>query len=139
MKPQKIEALRDYLNQAEKKFLTTKEIETDAIAPALRYKDPRNREFAAFICALLAYGKVAHINRSVRALLDPFGRRPVEFLLQVPDEIIRLRLTGWKHRFNIQEDAFVLMKILRSIYQLEGSLEHFVCLGKDLTDVKSLL
>ena len=59
MKLQEIERLLEILSQAEQKFLLTKEIETDAIAPALRYKDKRNKEFAAFVCSVLAYGKVA--------------------------------------------------------------------------------
>jgi uncharacterized protein (TIGR02757 family) len=139
MKPQKIEELREILSQAEAKFLLTKEIETDAIAPALRYQDKRNKEFAAFVCAVLAYGKVAHINKSVRALLDPFGRTPVDFILRTPRELIELRLTGWKHRFNTQEDAFHLMLILKSIYETEKSLESFICVDEDCESVKTLL
>lgn len=139
MKPKEVERLLEMLSQAEQKFLITKEIETDAIAPALRYKDKRNKEFAAFVCAVLAYGKVAHINKSVRALLDPFGRTPVDFLLRTPNELVEMRLTGWKHRFNTQDDAFQLMLLLKSIYEREKSLESFICVDENRENVKDLI
>jgi len=138
MRPQKVDRLKKTLEAAELKFLKNKEIESDAIAPALKYLDVRDREFAALICAVLAYGKVAHIKGSVERLLAPLGPKPVSTLLKLEASEINKKLSGWKHRFNTTSDAIHLLLLLKSIYEKEGSIESFACEDKFLS-VRDLL
>lgn len=139
MKPERIKFLQKLLTQAEEEFLKTGEIESDAIAPALRYKEKSDREFAALVCAVLAYGKVQHIKMSVNRLLAPLGSRPTEFLKTSNKKEIAESIYGWKHRFNKTEDAINLLLLLKSVYENEGSIENFAVQNKNFSSAKDLL
>ncbi len=115
--------LLNLLEQTHKKYIREREIENDAIAPALKYKSKRDREFAALICAVLAYGRIGHIKVSVRKLLYPMGKRPVAWLTTSNLIQIRSSIRGWKHRFNDEEDMYNLLVRLRELYLNHKSLE----------------
>lgn len=125
MRKEKLEKLKVKLDLVYSEFLASDEVQNDAITPALQYQDPLDREFTAFLCAILAYGKVAHIQSSVRKILNPLGPRPVEHLKALSESKIKLLTKNWAHRFNTAEDMTAMLLLLRHVYKNHGTLENY--------------
>jgi uncharacterized protein (TIGR02757 family) len=87
-----------------------------------RYDDPADREVAAVVAALLAYGRVASILASVAAVLEVLGPRPAHRLAETPPEIVGRRLRGFRHRWTRGSDVAWLLDGLRRIREEHGSL-----------------
>ncbi len=119
--------LKNLLEKTHQEFLKSNEISYDALEPALRYKLKVDIEFAAFICSVLAYGRVAQIKKSIHLILDPMGEFPVKKLVESTDKDLLKLTKNWKHRFNTSSDMFKLLKILQHIYQNHQTLEDFIC------------
>lgn len=126
MKPEKALKLRAALEKIHQNFVFENQIAKDAIAPATIYKRPLDCEFAAFICAILAYGKVAHIQSSTRKILTPMGPEPVEWLRNSTVRDLKKITQGWVHRFNKSEDMLLMLLLLKEIYSQFESMEHFL-------------
>jgi uncharacterized protein (TIGR02757 family) len=126
MKPARALRIRSALDEILQDFVENDELTNDAIEPALRYQDPRDKEFAAFICAVFAYGKVDLIKKSVHRILDPLQDEPVKFILSLSERDIAKMYTGFKHRFNNEVDLQRLLIWLRQVYLSHESLENFV-------------
>jgi uncharacterized protein (TIGR02757 family) len=118
--------LRQVLEEMHLTLVDTGAIYNDAQAPARRYDDPLDREFAAFVCAIIAYGKIAHIKVSIARILNQLGDRPVIRLLDMSDRDIAAMCDGWAHRFNNARDISRMLVILKTIYQEVGSLENLI-------------
>lgn len=125
MKPSRAKALKQILNEALDGFVTSGEIKADAIEPALTYTDWHDKEVAAFICAVLAYGRVEHIKKSIHKILDPMGANPHRWILENDEQAYRKLTKSWSHRFNTHLDMILLLKILKHVYSEHGSLEKF--------------
>jgi uncharacterized protein (TIGR02757 family) len=123
MNPARALALKDLLQKALDEFVQSGEIHSDAIEPALIYRDWHDRELAAFICAVLAYGRVEHIKKSIHRILDPMGPNPHQWLLQATNNDLKKLTLNWSHRFNTASDMLVLLKLLKQVYKERGSLE----------------
>lgn len=126
MKPERARYLKKLLEETHERFVHSNEIMNDAITPALEYSRVDDREFAAFVCAVLAYGKVSHIQASVRKVLEPLEKRPVERLLVLNHREMKRMYKNWSHRFNNSNDIVLLLSLLQQIYSQHGSLERFV-------------
>ena len=118
--------LKRTLDEACCRFEGSGEIQHDAIAPALKYSEAVDREFAALICAVLAYGRVSQIKASITRLLDPLGSSPTKALIQLTPDQLEKVTHGWKHRFNTQKDAYCLLYSLRQIYRDYRCLEQAI-------------
>ena len=119
-------ALRRVLEETHLNLLQTDAIFNDAQAPARRYKDTRDLEFAAFICAIIAYGRISHIKVSIARILDRFGDRPVERLLAMTDDELKFACRGWLHRFNSENDILRMLQILKVVYGDAGSIQNLI-------------
>jgi uncharacterized protein (TIGR02757 family) len=126
MTPKKLIKLKITLEKAHEDFLLNNEIASDALAPALRFQDPSDKEFASFLCSILAYGKIVQIKRSIHAVLDSMGDRPVVWLKKQNDISFKKHLKNWKHRFNDSHDMLIMLLILQKIYSKHGSIEKFL-------------
>ncbi len=124
--PEDFAILKRELEVLQKEFESSQEVMNDAQEPARRYKEGRDQEFAAYVCSAIAYGKVAHIKNSIHRLLDPMGKKPVQFLTQSSLRDLKFLTDPWKHRFNTSEDAFWLLVFLRDIYSRYASLEEWI-------------
>lgn len=96
-----------------------------------RYEAPEDREVAALVAALFAYGRVAQIRRSLDVLFDCLGPRPAEALRAGTPRRWRSRLDGWVHRFNDDRDAAALLAALGTTLRAEGSLAALFARGDD--------
>ncbi len=126
LKRDKILNLRILLDKAHLDFIRSNEVQHDALAPALVYKNNQDKELAAFICSILAYGRIAQVKKSIQRVLDPMGKKPSNWLINASDRDILNAVRGWTHRFNTASDMFLMLKILRYIYRSYGSIEKFL-------------
>ena len=95
------------------------------------YPDPADREIAAFIAAGLAFGRVASIKASVRAVLAPMGASPAAFVRGFDPGLDCARFSGFVHRWVRGRDITALLVILQHMLDTAGSLEQFFIEGDD--------
>jgi len=99
-----------------------------------RYARDDDREVAGFIASALAYGRRAHIGRSVETLLGYLGDRPARALRSLDPRRAARDLRGFSHRFNSGEDAAVLLLILGRLLREHGTLNAAFLRGYDPAD-----
>jgi len=90
------------------------------------YEDVRDREVAAMIASALAYGRVAHIMRSVSLVLDRIGS-PADFVRRSSRPSLARTFAGFRHRFASGLQLAELLNGIRHIIERYESLE--ACFG----------
>ncbi len=106
--------------------METNEVLYDALEPALKFQNPTDKEFSAFICSIVAYGRIVQVKRNIHAVLDPMGDTPTEWLIKASDVQIKKLVKNWKHRFNTSHDMYLMLLILQKVYRQSESLERFI-------------
>jgi uncharacterized protein (TIGR02757 family) len=107
-------ALKARLDGLCQQYDTAKALERDPLVIPLAYEAPLDREFAAFVAAHLAYGRVDPMIRAIRCALTPLGAHPVAWLRKRSVPIARKDLSSalgtWRWRFHTGPDlvAWVL-------------------------------
>ncbi|MFO7695411.1 MAG: TIGR02757 family protein [Vicinamibacterales bacterium] len=96
------------------------------------YPDPADREIAGVIAASLAFGRVASIMRSVRAVLAPMKTSPAAFVRGFEPDRDAAPFLPFVHRWVRGRDIVALLMILRHMLDTAGSLEQFFVDGDDL-------
>ena len=87
------------------------------------YEDPADREVVGLVAASLAYGRVAHILKSVASVLGRMGPSPAAFLRRSSRGSLGALFGDFKHRFTTGEELCHLLFGARSVIQRRGSLE----------------
>lgn len=108
-------------------------IEPDPLAFVWRYDNPRDREVAGLIAALLAYGRVRQIHKSITAVLEALGPHPYEAVRGFGHQTGR-RLRPFRHRFNTGDDIVELLTIVGGWLRACGSIEAIFCEGMGADD-----
>ena len=103
----------------------------DPIDCVRTYPDPGDREIAGFIAAGLAFGRVAGIMASVRAVLAQMGESPAAFVRRFDPAQDAAPLLPVVHRWVRGRDLVALLAILRHVLDEAGSLEAFFLAGDD--------
>jgi uncharacterized protein (TIGR02757 family) len=98
---------------------------SDPLELPRRYEAPADREVAAVVAALLAYGRVASIRRSVEGALSRLGPAPAR-ALEEGSASLEARLRGFRHRFTSGEDLAWLLEGVARARAEAGSLGAFV-------------
>jgi len=101
----------------------------DPLSFAHQYRNPADRELAAFLSAALAYGRVASIRASLADLFGRFTEGPAAFIGGFKPERDAHRLSGFRHRFNDSTDLVALCWLLRRMLEASGSIEAFFLAG----------
>ncbi len=89
------------------RYETPEALAMDPLSIPLRYKDPLDRELAAWVAAHLAYGRVAPMLKAIERALAPLGPEPSVWLRGADEAALRdLReaLAQWKWRFHTGRD-----------------------------------
>lgn len=124
-----------FLNKLLEQYHRTEYLSSDPLEFVHRFKDsgdPWDQEAVALISALLAYGNVKQIRRSIEDLLLRMGNQPAQFVRSLsPDSPERAAgaqaLRGFVHRFNVGADLFALLTLLERSWRSYGSLgAHFL-------------
>jgi uncharacterized protein (TIGR02757 family) len=120
--------LRPVLEKLYKKYNRRELIKPDPLQFVYEYDRPCDMEIAGFVAAVLAYGRVAQIEKSVTAMLAIMGTSPYEFVLNFR-ATDRKKLAGFKHRFNTGDDLADLFVLLKKVIRKDGGLESFFLRG----------
>jgi uncharacterized protein (TIGR02757 family) len=90
------------------RYRSDEALAADPISVPLAYGDAADREFASWVAAHLAYGRVAPMLNAIRRLLAPMDPRPAQWLRDGSEARIRSwlgrRLAGWAWRFHTLAD-----------------------------------
>jgi uncharacterized protein (TIGR02757 family) len=113
--------LADLARRYDRSFL-----DSDPIRWAREYDDPADREVAAVVAALCAYGRVQSIHRSVSAALSTLGPRPAGALARAVRGGLEDRLAGWRHRWTCGEDLAWALRSVAVARDEAGSLGRFL-------------
>jgi uncharacterized protein (TIGR02757 family) len=103
-------------------------VHPDPLELLYAYHDPRDLELVGLLAACLAYGRVAQILTSIRAVLDRLsagpGASPAAALARIqPREIVQ-RMEGFKHRFTTGGEVASLLIGMIRLVDAHGSLER---------------
>lgn len=101
------------------------------------YHDPRDREVVGFIAAVLAYGRVGHIIKKEKILLERLGPRPANFLASSSTSKIQKVSSGIRHRFTGEYEIAALLSAIRAALRRHGSL--FACFRACLRERETTL
>lgn len=95
----------------------------DPLSRVHRFSAPADRQAAAWLCALLAYGRVASILASLDDLFVRMPRGPGAFLADFDMDRDGGRLDGFVHRWTRGGDLARALAATRTLIDLHGSLE----------------
>lgn len=116
-------ALRDRLDALVKSTDHGKRREADPVGFVHRYTDPNDQEVVALIAALLAFGNVVAIRRSVERVLRTLGDHPARAIDHESAELDQ-RLKGFVHRVWRGDDVAHLLANAATLRREHGSLAH---------------
>lgn len=129
----KIVHLRNILERLYTKYNRRELIKPDPLQFVYNYPDRSDMEIVAFLAAVLAYGKVRHIEKSLTNLLARVGDSPSEFVLNF-DKKNRARLRDFRHRFTTGDDISDLLALLKKVLKQYGSIENVFVRGHNTGD-----
>jgi uncharacterized protein (TIGR02757 family) len=121
-------SLQDALDALYRRYNRCELIKPDPLQFVYRYSDPADMEIAGFLAAVLAYGRVAQIEKSLDRLLGKMGKSPAAFVRGF-DKTGRKKLQDFRHRFNTGDDISDLCELLRKVLEDSGNLEQYFLRG----------
>jgi uncharacterized protein (TIGR02757 family) len=102
-------------------------IRPDPLQFVLDYDDDHDRAIVALVASCLAYGRVAHILRSVSRVLALLGPGPAEFVKTSEVDELRKLLGDFRHRFAAGCEVADLLGAAGAMLRRHGSLEAAFC------------
>ena len=126
-------AIRDVLERLYRKYNRQDLIKPDPLQFVYKYSSREDMEIAGLLSAVLAYGRVEQIQKSLTRLLSLIGDSPHAFVMDF-GPAHRRKLRGFKHRFTSGDDISDLLMLLRKILKQSGSIEDYFLLGYSKTD-----
>jgi len=121
------------LERLYKEWNRRERVSPDPVEFLYGYDDPADREIAGLIASCLAYGRVAHIVRSVGEVLDRTDK-PARFLRDGTLAEFRKTFVDFKHRFTTGEELAALLTGIRKTVRSNGSLETSFLKGLATSD-----
>ena len=107
-------------------------IHPDPLEFLYHYHNLRDREIVAFVASSLAYGRVAHILKSVSSVLERMKPTPSVFLKRASRTTMRQIFSGFKHRFTDDRKLCAMLFGLKEVLARYGSLQ--ACFSAGLKD-----
>jgi len=108
-------------------------IAPDPLQFVYHYSSRADMEIVAFLSAVLAYGRVQQIEKSLTNLFARMGNSPYDFVLNF-DERAKAELKNFKHRFTTGDNISDLLTLLKIVLGRAGTIEAFFVQGCDSTD-----
>lgn len=106
---------------------SAKHLANDPLSFCHRYPEPADREVAALIAAVFAYGHVGVIKGSLARIFELLGPSPSRFVDQFDPPRQRHLFADFRHRFNSGDDLQGLLWAIRLMREQAGSIEGFFC------------
>ncbi len=113
----------------------------DPLSFCHRYREPADREVAALIAAVFAYGNVGVIKGSLTRIFELLGPSPAQFVDQFDPQLQRRLFADFRHRFNNGDDLRALLWAIRLMREQAGSIEAFFdrCAPPDAATVEQAI
>lgn len=108
-------------------------IKPDPLQFVYKYSHPEDMEIIGLLSAVLAYGRVEQIQKSITTLLNLIGKSPYKFTLDF-NQTHRKKLQLFKHRFTTGNDISDLLTVLRVILIKHGNIKNFFLSGYSKSD-----
>jgi uncharacterized protein (TIGR02757 family) len=112
-----------FLDELYSEFNGAQHAEQDPVRFPRMYEDVREREVTGLIAALLAYGRLARILKSVADVLDRLERAPRLCILSSSPEQLRAACSGFVHRTVDGDKLWRLLQAVKGVLEVHGSLE----------------
>jgi len=110
--------------------------DADPVGFVHRYTDPNDQEVVGLICALLAFGNVVAIRRSVEKVLRALGENPAHAIDSATEGELGQRLDGFVHRVWRGPDVAQLLTNAAALRRAHGSLARaFTAMHAEQADV----
>ena len=93
------------------------------------YDEAADREIAALLCSILAFGAVDLIMRACRAVLAPLGAEPALRLDAMSEREIDDSWSGFQYRFCFPRDMTAILVAIKRARSEFGSLEELFVRG----------
>lgn len=114
--------LKNFLEQTVKKYNKKEFLDTDPISIVHKISGDKNRETAAFIVSIFAFGNVKSIKTTIQKVLQPMGDNAYGFIKNYKKDRTTL-FKGIVHRFIKEYDISCLINALHSILKEYGSIK----------------
>ena len=98
-------------------------VHPDPLETLYPFEDTADREIAGLIAAVLAFGGVGQILKSIALVLKRLGQRPRAFLDAVDRPTLKRIFRGFRHRWVDGDDMAGFLWAVRETVRIEGSLE----------------
>ncbi len=105
-----------YLHYNDKKY-----VHPDPLEFLYDYEDLKDREIVGIISALLAYGRVAQILKSIRIILKEM-QNPYDFLVSIDEKHLKDIFKDFVHRFTTDSEVVLLLTALKNIISRYGTI-----------------
>jgi len=115
--------MKNKLDSLVKKYETRDFIKDDPIQFPHRFKNQHDREIAALLAAVFAYGKRELFIQKLNVLFGIMQNKPYDFLMDYPSNAVLL--SGFGYRFAKDFDVKAFLEVLNKIYKEKGSLTDF--------------
>lgn len=87
------------------------------------YKNANDIELMGFIASVFAYGNVKQIVHTLERIRTLVKNKPYNYVVKFTPKDYK-DFKGLKHRFYSQEDIINLFLVMKSVYQIYGSLKN---------------
>lgn len=108
-------------------------IKPDPMQFVYQYAGQADMEIAGLLSAVLAYGRVEQIGKSLTRLFNLIGKSPFVFVKNF-GRTQRKQLQNFKYRFTTGDDISDLLALLKKILVENDSIEKFFLRGYSKTD-----
>lgn len=120
--------LKGVLENIYSRYAHSEFIRHDPLQFVYRYSNRSDMEIAGILSAMLAYGRVEQIEKSLSILLGQMGESPFEFVQSFTQDK-RRKLKSFRHRFTTGDDISALLELLREVIAESGTIENFFAEG----------
>ncbi|MBN8554422.1 MAG: TIGR02757 family protein [Deltaproteobacteria bacterium] len=123
--PIKKDKTHQWLDDVLLEFNSKDFLKTDPISIVHTYARDEDREFAAFITALFAFGNVKCIVQISKAILDPLGKNPVRAFKTLTSVQLKKTYSHLYYRFYTSADILFFLQRLQDFLNTHSSLGQF--------------
>jgi uncharacterized protein (TIGR02757 family) len=109
-------------------------VRSDPVEIVHEVPDPSDREVAALVAALLAFGNVRALKPRVRQVLGALGHRPARALAGLSAAELERRLAGFRYRWLEARDLAAVLAGAGALLAAHGSLERAFAAGLSTAD-----
>lgn len=114
---------------------------TDPLCVVRQADGAAEREVVGLLAAVLSYGRVETIIRSVSLIMEVASNDLLTFLTDTTFSAKKRLLHGFKHRFNTGEDIARFLTVVAEIVKRHGTIESFFTSSdkQEIPDIRTAL